>query len=260
MNIKVGRTFFSARSVGGRSVWLAWCLLGVAGALIGRAEPGDDRLLVLFGDLTAEGKKVAPPTPEHPVYYVPVVLGYKERGEIEKHYERKPPDDEVLELLISTLAKQGYVIASKLSSPTLTITFEWGTIAPVFVGKSVMNTAEIRKIVLGGSTWDISNRYAGHTREMLSLTARHYLLISAFEYQRSNKGKPDVLLWRTHSTTDAWGDYLSNLMKPLVANAALTLGKAAKAGTVWTDTKTGTVTIGDVRIISDAPKPAEKTK
>jgi len=244
----------------GPAGWIATCLLAILGAAPGWAEPNDDRLLVLFGDLTPEGKKVTPATPDHPVYYVPVVFGYKERGEYQKHFERRPADDEVLELLVATLAKQGYLLASHERPPSLTITFEWGTIAPVFMGKSVVNAAEIRNLVIGGSSWDLDNRYAGFTAEMMSLTARHYLVISAFAYQRSNKAKPDVLLWRVHSTTDAWGDYLGNLIKPLVANAALTLGKSAKPGTVWTDTKTGTVTIGSVQIVDDPPKPDQRAR
>jgi hypothetical protein len=255
MNIDYRRIGFRPSIVGCPSLWWAVSLIGVLAPLVARADPNDDRLLVLFGDVTAEGKNLTPVTPDHPVFYVPVVLGYKERGEYEKHFERKPPDESVLKLLVSTLEKQGYLLASPQSPPSLTITFEWGTIAPVFVGKSVMNAAEIRNIVLGGTAWEFSNRYGGFTHEMLSVTARHYVLISAFAYQRSNKARPDVLLWRVHSTTDAWGDYLADLMKPLVANAALTLGKSAKPGTVWADTKTGTVTIGNVRIVDDE-KPA----
>ena len=213
-----------------------------------------DRLLVLTMDLTREGKQVPRPTPSQPVYYVPVVLGYQERGEIVKHYERQPKEEVILRTLITTLEQQGYRIASKESPPTLTLTFEWGTVAPIFYRNRVLNAGEMRMIILGESEWDVSNQHAWYSAEMKSLTARHYLLVSAFRYQRTaEKGKEDVLLWRAHATTSAWGDYLEEVIQPMIKIASRGFGRAVKPGASWFNERTGTVKLGELKVIEEPP-------
>jgi hypothetical protein len=140
----------------------------------------------------------------------------------------------------------------------MTITFEWGSVSPVFNDRKVLNTAEIRGVVLGEMKWEVTNRYAGHAEEILSLTARHYLLISAFEYQWSNKQQDDVLLWRAHSTTDAWGNYLDEVIVPLIASAEPALGRETKPGASWNE-RTGRVIVGQPEV-KDFPAAPEKTK
>ena len=238
---------------------VACLLVGLVALLLGDVARADDRLMILTVDLTPEGKKVAPPTPEDPTYYVPVFLGYKERGELFKHYEREPAADDIQQFLVETLAMKGYLVASHQFPPTMTITFEWGSVAPVFDPKRrVINQGEIRAIVLGNTEWDVANRYAGHSDEILSLTARHYLLISAFIYQRAAQ-KEDVLLWRAHSTTDAWGNYLDEVIQPLIALAAPALGRETRPGASW-DERAGRVILGQPEVVKDHPGALEKTK
>ena len=225
---------------------------GLAGSLRGNIDE-INRLMITTVDVTKEGKEVAPPTPANPAYYVPVVIGYKERGEIIKHYERQPPEDALLILLATKLADQGYLLASREHPPSLTITLEWGTIAPIYIRRSVLNTGEMRMIILGESQRDVSTLMAGYSDEMRSLGARHYLLISAFRYQRSAK-TPDVLLWRAHSTTDAWGEYLEKLVTPMVKAVAPGFGRPLKPGAAWLDERTGNVTIGELKVIEDSGK------
>lgn len=246
-------------SAGRRFRFISRLLCGVVladsvGDVVGAIEDWDaaDRLVVLTVDMTREGKKVLPSAPEHPVYYVPVVLGYKERGEIVKHYERRPNEEVILRTLISTLEQQGYRIASKEFPPSLTITFEWGTVAPNFYNNRVLNAPEMRMIILGESEWEVNNRYAGYVEEMQSLTARHYLVVSAFRYQRTaEKGKEDVLLWRAHSTTSAWGDYLDDVIKPMIKVASQGYGRSVKPGASWFNERTGTVRLGELKVVDE---------
>ncbi len=214
----------------------------------------ENRLVVLTVDMSREGRKTPPATPEQPAYYVPVVLGYQERGDIVKHYERKPPEEPIVASLVATLEQQGYRIASKEHPPTLTITFEWGTIAPVYLGRRVINSSEMRTIIIGDSAWDVHDRYAGYNEEMLSLVARHYLMVSAFRYQRAaSKGHEDVLLWRAHTTTSAWGDYIEGVIKPMIKIASAGFGRGVKPGASWFNARTGTVKLGELRVIDDLP-------
>ncbi|MEI6107268.1 MAG: hypothetical protein WCR49_09665 [Opitutae bacterium] len=224
------------------------------GDVVGAIEDWDaaDRSHVLTVDLTREGQNLLPPSPDKPVYYVPVVLGYKERGEIVKHYERRPNEEVILRTLIATLEKQGYRIASKEFPPTLTLSFEWGTVAPSFLDKRVLNTAEMRMIIIGESEWDVNNRYA--LDEINSLTARHYLLVSAFRYQRTAvQGKEDVLLWRAHSTTSAWGDYLDDVIQPMIKIASHGFGRSVKPAASWFNERTGTVKLGELKVVEEPP-------
>lgn len=241
----------------------AYLAIGLPALHSGEVARADDRLMQLTVELTREGKKLTPPAPEHPVYYMPVSLGYQERGEQAQHFMRKPVSDEqILQSLVRSLAKKGYLVCSAQFPPTMTITFEWGTVSPVYHGegrsKRVLNTAEIRGVVLGDMKWDVANRFALHTEEILSLTARHYLLISAYEYQWSNQQKADVLLWCAHSTTDAWGNYLDEVITPLIATAEPALGRETKPGASWIE-PVAHVSVGPVEV-KDFPAAPEKTK
>lgn len=230
--------------------WLALsaAFLGLAGTMLGQTASTGDRLMILTVDMTKAGRKVTPATPEAPVYYVPVVLGYRERGELVKHFQRKPASDEAIQqLLIGTLAKQGYLLASREHPPSLVIAFEWGSIAPVFRGRRVINAVEMREIILGSNAWHTVSHYGGYSQEMRSLTARHYVMISAFEYHRAPP-KEEVLLWRAHSTTDLWGNYLDEVIKPLIRLAGPSLGRATKPGGAWSEA-TGKVILGELKVL-----------
>ncbi len=212
-----------------------------------RAAPGDQRMMVVSTDVTKEGRAVPEPTAENPTYYVPVFLGYADiGGEVAQHFQRKPADEEEIQRqVVKSLADRHYVLASHEHPPTITVAVEWGTITPFFVGNRVKNAAEIRARVLGDQASDTAWRMAGYTRELLSLTGRHFLMISAYAYQRhATKEHPDVLLWRTHSTTDLWGNYLEELIKPMITVATPALGRQTKPSVDWHE-PIGRVIIGE---------------
>ncbi len=207
------------------------------------AATRETRLMVVTTDMTKEGKKISPPTAEHPAYYVPVSLGYSESGDVAQHYQRKPAEEPILRGVVEALAKQHYLIASRDFPPTLTIVVEWGTITPVYYGQQVVNAWEIRARVIGDQEWGLGN--AGYTAEIKELRGRHFLTISAFAYQReASKKHPDILLWRAHSTTDHWGNFLDEIVQPLIVAATPALGHATKPGVVWSD-RIGHVEIGE---------------
>ncbi len=231
----------------------------VAAALLLPVSPAraDERAMLLAVDLTREGRQVAPPTPEHPAYYVPVFLGYHERGLQAQHFQRKPADEgQIQRQLVGMLAKQGYLLASHEHPPTLTIAFEWGTISPVYdPTRRVINAAEIRTCVLGATLWDVSTAHGAFTQEMLSLSARHYLLITAFAYQRQAV-REDVMLWRAHATTDAWGNYLDEVIEPLIMTARPGLGRETKPDMHWHE-RPGRVIIGEPVVTNPPTGPAQ---
>ena len=220
-----------------------WAALIFAIGGVAVAATTERRLMVVTTDMTKEGKKISPPTAERPAYYVPVSLGYSETGDVAQHYQRKPAEEPILRGVIEALAKQHYLIASRDFPPTLTIVIEWGTVTPVYYAQQVVNAWEIRARVLGDQEWDLGN--AGYTADMKDLRGRHFLTISAFAYQReATKKQPDILLWRAHSTTDHWGNFLDEIIQPLITVATPALGRATKPGAVWSD-RIGHVEIGE---------------
>jgi hypothetical protein len=236
--------------------------------LVGRATgavAADERFVIQSVDMTRAGKKLNPPSPQNPVYYVPIFEGYKELGAASADYERKPPDEETARQLITMLAKQGYRMASKQLRPTLVLVFQWGSIVPVEVDSAsrdprqppqpghVTNAAEIRAYVVGERGRDV-DRHAAYYSEMTSLQARHYLMISAFEY-RSGGQEGEVLLWRAHVTTELWGNYLSEVLPLMVAHAAPIVGRNTPPGGAWTPVN-ARVIIGSPIVVPE--DPAEK--
>ena len=84
--------------------------------------------VITVTDMSPEGRLVRRATPEKPVYYIAVSVGFRDLGGLvggEKH----PPDDEVIRTISKVLAKQGYLPATKGSpAPTLALMLAWGTL------------------------------------------------------------------------------------------------------------------------------------
>lgn len=242
----------------------AAALLVVATSL--RAAPADERFVIQSVDMTRDGKKLTPPTPEHPTYYIPIFDGYKELGGASRDYERKPPDEDTARQLITMLAKQGYKMASRQNRPTMVLVFQWGSIVPVEVDSAVRgpnqpplpghvtNASEIRAYVVGERGRDL-DRHAAYYSEMSSLEARHYLMISAFKFRNTDEGD-EILLWRAHVTTELWGNFLAEVLPLMIAHAAPIVGRNVPPGGGWTPANPH-VTIGTPVVVPES-KPAEK--
>jgi len=84
-------------------------------------------------DMTPEGRKVAPPTPGHPVYYLPALAGYKELGALIAGEPPPPPQAEVAHLLAVTLARQGYMVMKPVPHANAAgeVTYSDGTVVRV---------------------------------------------------------------------------------------------------------------------------------
>ncbi|MDI1247497.1 MAG: hypothetical protein PSV13_01315 [Lacunisphaera sp.] len=79
-------------------------------------------------DMTPEGRNQRTPTPENPVYYVAISLGFQDLGGLVGG-EKPPPKEDVIRQISTALAKQGYLPATEASPPpTLALAFAWGTL------------------------------------------------------------------------------------------------------------------------------------
>lgn len=84
--------------------------------------------VITITDMSPEGRLHRRPTPEKPVYYVAVSVGFRDLGGIVGG-EKQPPNEEVVRTLTKVLAKQGYLPASDTSpQASLVLMLAWGTL------------------------------------------------------------------------------------------------------------------------------------
>jgi hypothetical protein len=84
-------------------------------------------------EMTPEGRKVAPPTPANPIYYVAVSGTYLQLGQGSPAREKSPALAELEERLRSALATNGFLPAkAPKHKPSLVIMFYWGSHTPDF--------------------------------------------------------------------------------------------------------------------------------
>ena len=134
-------------------------ILGLAPASVDGSEESDatDKVrVVVVVDMTKEGRKVAPPTPEKPTYYLPISVGYKNFGAAH-HFQRPLPDSwEIAHEIAKALYNQNYVLMTKQGHPSQVLYFWWGYMAPedVAVGRDEGNLAKPGAIPSsGGPLW-----------------------------------------------------------------------------------------------------------
>ena len=227
---------------------------------------GDVRVDVVV-DLTDAGKKIVRPAPDHPAYYVPFPMGYKEDGAVVVNFQKKPPSAvEVQAMMGRVLEQQGYRIMTKQDHPTLVLYYWWGYVAPQIVkwgnrqsqeeaagapesggyvsmgqGDSFTNEAEMLSIVAGETMDDKFDTTDLQKMELVraAQSARWYVLVSAFDFnswlknlKEVKKGEKavdqPVLLWRAHISTELWGHYLDQVLPTLIATAGPMLGRETK--------------------------------
>ena len=115
-------------------------LATVPAALLAPTARGAD--VIVYSRLTDDGRKLAAPTADHPVYYLLVAGGFSEAGQTVRG-ERSPPPAVVEKLVRAALGAQGFIAASK-QSPRIDIfvVFNWGCLNPVVVSTFVEGRAD----------------------------------------------------------------------------------------------------------------------
>ncbi len=88
--------------------------------------PKHDVQVITVTDTTPVGALRRPVTPQNPVYYTAVNVGYHDFGGIIAG-EKIPPKDEVVKMIARVLAKQGYLPATDAHLPSLLLLWTWGT-------------------------------------------------------------------------------------------------------------------------------------
>lgn len=190
-------------------------------------------------DMTPEGKKRVPPSPDHPSYYVPVIGGYRQEGTVYAG-EKKPSQNAVLHLAAVELAKQSYFVCkpSKALSPDIILVFNWGNLnpergtlpAPILShtekdpganGDSddisiQFNDRQMLDLVGGSAIGNVNN---DSDREQIAVRAgedRYFITITAYDYATSIHTQKKVALWQAKMSVPSQGMAYDDVAKALV--------------------------------------------
>jgi hypothetical protein len=78
-------------------------------------------------EMTVLGKKLRPPSPEQPYYFVAQSGGYKKLGMAAPANEKSPLPEELEKMMFGALAKSGFLPGDKTHPATLVIIYHWGS-------------------------------------------------------------------------------------------------------------------------------------
>ena len=212
--------------------------------------------------LTEEGRKFRPATPEHPVYYFPLLADWREDEAVEPGEE--PPERAVLtKPLVRALIREGYHVAStKTPPPTLLLVFYWGAISAEFEDMSddpeepdpvPLNEKEMLTLV-GASP--VHNLHMSIERQRVLNAAaedRYFVIVTAYDYAAALK-KKKTMLWQARMSTPAQGVSMPDVVKSLVDSGAPQFGREMKRPR-WIRAKVreGSVEVGEAVVVPDAP-------
>ncbi len=193
--------------------------------------------IIVTVDQTDEGKKVAPPTHEHPAYYFPIVAGYREEG-FRMAGETAPDKSKIIQMLAKALAKQNYlVVSAKTPPPSVLLAFHWGTINPSSDPTDVDNETgdpvtgpitehEARKmtaLVVGHSASQVDPHF-DHALFEAVRENRYFVVIIAYDWAAAQKHERKQL-WIAKMSTPSAGISLDDVASALITTGAPFFGR-----------------------------------
>lgn len=228
-------------------------------------------------EVTPDGKKVAPPTAEHPYYYFAQNGGFHSEGG--SPADNKPIAVEQLEKqLQASLKTNGFLPSTADHPPTLLLVFFWGIHSrldenvPDLGNRNLLARArllggekfakELQKaldddFLSGSSSGSIaSSMHRLYERDTLtrrlieqSFTDVYYVVVSCYDGSAAAKGQRR-LLWRTKMCSSTDGISMSETLPVLVAGAADYFGREMTNAAVVEEhiNRVGKVEIGPAEV------------
>jgi hypothetical protein len=199
-------------------------------------------------DMTPEGRKREPPSPDHPTYYLPIVGGYRQEG-TSFAGEKRPTQNALLHLAAVELANQSYFVCqpTKAHPPDIILVFNWGYMnperatlpAPVLShtekdpganGDSddisvQFNDRQMLDLVGGAAIGNVKN---DSDREQVAVRAeenRYFIAITAYDYAASIHSQKKVPLWQEKVSVPSQGVGYDDVAGALVAAAGPFFGR-----------------------------------
>ncbi|MDI1248438.1 MAG: hypothetical protein PSV13_06100 [Lacunisphaera sp.] len=201
------------------------CLATLAGCMHKQAPQ-----VIVVGDLTKLGRELPPPSRQQPVYYFPLVVGYKEVGSIIAG-EKVPEKNVVLHTLAKELAKQHYLVMNAEHPPEQLLVFWWGSMNPEIqdfgsndpTEQVFFNEREMLALVgaykaTGIAPWQ-SNDLRTAARD-----DRYFVILMAYDFAAARQ-RQKKLLWMAKMSTESVGTSLPDVIPALVASGGPAFGR-----------------------------------
>jgi hypothetical protein len=210
-------------------------------------------------DLTPAGRKITRPTPAAPVYYMPVVGGFHEEGDIPAGGPKPPPQNFVLHEMAVALASQGYLVANpRTPPPALLLVFHWGSMNPSIDQAGdpddpmqIFPNEKRMLALVAGTTIPNLDPFTERPEVIRDLQVnRYFAMISAYDYAAARQ-KKKVALWRAKMSLPSDGSDLAEAIPALVSAGAPFLGKETKVPERVTKPlgRQGSVKLGEIQIV-----------
>ena len=155
-------------------------------------QKNPDLELTVVTEVTTEGKKRAPVSPEHPQFFQLHSTGYKQHGDLPGGEKTLPPA-ELEQVLLRSLATNGYLPVSAPGQPfSLVIVYGWGTHYTLAEGDSenpVVGREQMMRNLLDRASLVGGMKFAREVREMLEQAAD---MNSAASTQLASDGEPPI--------------------------------------------------------------------
>lgn len=219
--------------------------------------------VIVNTDTTPAGRKLTPPTPQQPVYYVGRSLGCRLgllRGE-------DPPDDkEMNDLVVKILAKQGYLGAKPgVHEPTLFLVLQWGCVEPDknlrwFLGYNPSNDIAASYNPVGVGPEVLLAGFRSYETEMIldnSDEPNFGIIVTAFDYKSARTAQP-VALWQTRIALPIVGKTMAQALPPMIVAAGPAIGRPSDKPVLLNadSARAGTVELGELQILDVVKDPA----
>lgn len=225
---------------------LATPLVAPAGSLLEFLLGRRDIEVITNTEVTPAGRKLPPPHPAAPQYYIAINGGYQDLGSIVAGITAPPPQ-EVVKLISAELANRGYLPATeKTPPPTLALFFVWGTLNAddeINVNPDAIpgtgNRAKIlrflggEKVGFGDSLLDPLTAPAtgltllsADSRDLLEAATEDFYItvVSAYDFA-SVVQKKRQLLWMTRIATFGRGFDLPDVLPAMIAIGGAEFGR-----------------------------------
>jgi hypothetical protein len=222
---------------------------------------------VTVTDMTREGALRRLPSPENPVYFVPISAGFMGLGGA-KAGEQPVSRQLVNQTMLKVLAKQGYLPAAPGQEPDVILAWTWGTYNVQYSPLSNLQVNHLAmarflggdKLGLGSARDDafpelslMTGLVRGGDVDHLTDVARNDLyiaVVSAYDVKLADPKTP-VLLWKTRISTPSRGYWLPEALPTMLAMAAPYIGRETTKP-VWvraTEAFRPEVQLGDPKVV-----------
>ena len=192
--------------------------------------------VIVTVDQTEAGKKIEPPTHDHPAYYFPIVTGYREEG-FRTAGEIVPDRAKIIQQLAKALAKQNYfVVSAKTPPPSVLLVFHWGYINPVSdptggnaddgpsAGPITEHEARKMTVLVAGHSASVIDPYFDHDIMDAVHEDRYFVIVIAYDMAAAQKHERKQL-WIAKMSTPRTGVSLDDVAGALISSGAPFFGQ-----------------------------------